>query len=152
MTIFCTDRALREERGAIMAEAAICLPFFVFLWMGLVALHGLWTARLTAQATAHAMVYEGTGKGHCSGSTESGFGVEASELSSQAKSALEAGGDHLFDWSMYVVEATVKAEPIPDALGGPSKTVKGRARLLCNTEPQKSLGEFIFEVISSWVS
>jgi hypothetical protein len=138
-----------------MAEAAICLPFFVFLWMGLAALHGLWTARLTAQAGAHAMAYEGTGKGQCDGLAQpraSGADALDWELSSQAGSALEAGGDHLFDWSSYLVKATVRAEPIPDALGGPSKTLEGRARLLCNTEPQQSLGEFIFEVISSWVS
>ncbi|MCU0662730.1 MAG: hypothetical protein MUC50_10440 [Myxococcota bacterium] len=146
---------LGRDEGAIMTEAAICLPFFILLWLGLIAVHSLWNARLSAQVMAHARAYEGTAVGRCDGTAQPGgstTGQVSGDLASEAQSAVEAGGKELFDWSLYLVESSHAAEHIPELFGGPTRTVKGRARILCNSEPRESLGDFIFELLSSWAS
>lgn len=154
MTTCFTSRALRRDDGAIMTEAAIVLPFFILLWMGLVALHSLWTARLTAQTQAHGTAYEGTARGQCEGNANEGpsdANAATEALDSNTTEVLKAGGNDLFDWSPYVIVSTVMARHIPRPLGGPEKGVSGKSRILCNTKPQSHLGDFIFDMIASWV-
>lgn len=56
---------LRDQRGAAMAEALICLPVFVALLAGVLAFHGMYAAKLEAKSRARRLAWLQADSGQC---------------------------------------------------------------------------------------
>jgi hypothetical protein len=165
MTTFCTDRrdfrsVLCDERGISMTESVIVIPFFLIVWMGLIFLHHTYLGRLEAQVEAHNKAFQGAMQGKCEGAKEGAVhddriddAINDKEAGDEAVSlnamdlATAGGGDSMFDWSNYVVSAEVEVKGLPKPLGGPTKKMKGEARLMCNMEPRDGLSDALFEFL-----
>ena len=183
MTIYSIERprhkigAIRDDtRGLAMTEGVVVIPFFILIWMALLAITSLYHARLEAQVEAHNIAFSGAMGGKCDGIrsksantvTEdvrreidtAGANQGLGQLSSQADKSVEmesgasasSGGSSLFDWSMYLTEATRTVNDLPLPLGGPSKTMHGQAKLLCNMRPKNGLGDLFYDLLESWFS
>ena len=61
--------------------------------------------------------------------------------------AQKGGGDSMFDWSHHVVSATLTAKGLPEPMGGPTKKMKGKARLMCNMEPRNGLFDALYSFL-----
>lgn len=145
-------RSLRDnEQGLAMTEGVIVVAFFLLIWMGLIALHRMYDGRLSAQVESERLVLAKAAAG-CSGENVADLTAEAgvdAELSGDTGDWLAAlGGDQPFAWSHAVVAVRLVVDGIPERLGGPSRTVKGRQRMLCNMEPIDSLTDLIADLVS----
>ncbi|MCP4601999.1 MAG: hypothetical protein GY847_16030 [Proteobacteria bacterium] len=165
MTICCTRRSLlRDDRGIAMTEAVIVIPFFIIIWMGLIFLHGIYLGRLQAQVEAHNVAYQGAMIGDCKGIKDNRGNDEnidkamddANESDAQVNENVdvnamdlvaEGGGSSMFDWSHHIVSAEVTVSGLPKPFGGPTKKLKGKAKLLCNTEPRNGLKDALYEFL-----
>ncbi len=154
---------LSDDTGISMTEGVIVIPFFIIVWMGLIFLHLIYIHRLEAQVEAHNIAYQGAMVGNCDGrgaskddkgSDESvdnsingantqGGELDATDLTTKATE----GGDSMFDWSHHIISAKVSVDGLPELLGGPTKDVKGRSRLLCNMKPRSGLADAIYGFI-----
>ncbi len=146
-----------------MTEAVIVIPFFIIIWMGLIFLHGTYIARLEAQVEAHNVAYQGAMIGECKGAkddkgNEDKMDSAMSDANAEAPAndsvnldvadlAKKGGGDSVFDWSHHIVGATVTASGLPEPLGGPTKKMKGKARLMCNMEPKGGLSDALYSFL-----
>ncbi|MCP4677201.1 MAG: hypothetical protein GY854_17135 [Deltaproteobacteria bacterium] len=154
---------LRDDRGIAMTEGVIVIPFFIIIWMGLIFLHGTYIARLEAQVEAHNVAYQGAMIGQCKGAKDGkGNDEKMDTILSDANAgvpedsdvdldvidlAKKGGGDSMFDWSHHIVGATVTASGLPKPLGGPTKKMKGKARLMCNMEPRDGLSDALYNFL-----
>lgn len=62
---FHDHELLRNENGAAMAEALICLPVFAVVLAGIVALHGMYASKLEAKARARRLAWLQADSGSC---------------------------------------------------------------------------------------
>jgi hypothetical protein len=168
---------IKNERGIAMTEGVITIPFFIIVWMALIYLHHVYTARLEAQVEAHHVALKGAMKGKCSGkkgvsssestsrmredvnqktdsSTDDGKNVnivnQAEKTSGSEKNGSKSGGNSLFDWSPYLIEWEVAAQNIPETFGGPTVVTSGEAKIMCNMVPRESLADAFFNLVKSW--
>jgi len=167
MTTFCIRNDYRngfgslfdDERGVSITEGVIVIPFFVLIWMGLIFLHNSYVGAVEAQVQAQNLAFQGAAAGNCTGSTEDeGANQDVDDALNGANSESEVGGttlntdvlinecggSSLLDWSHHRIGATVEVSGIPTPFGGPSNTLKGSAKLMCNTEPRDGLGDMIY--------
>lgn len=59
------SQLLRDNKGTVLAEALISLPFFIAALAGVVALNGMYTAKLEAKARARRMAWLQADSGDC---------------------------------------------------------------------------------------
>jgi len=146
-----------------MTEAVIVIPFFIIIWMGLIFLHSTYIARLQAQVDAHNVAYQGAMIGQCKGAKDDkGNDEEMDGVLNDANAdasgnndmgidvidlAKKGGGDSVFDWSHHIVGATVTASGLPEPMGGPTKKMNGKARLMCNMEPTGGLADALYSFL-----
>jgi hypothetical protein len=165
---------IRDARGIAMTEAVIVTPLFILIWIGLATLHAVFSGRLEAQVQAHHLAFSGAMKGECQGKKEDSKTTGSSQikqeidtrtsdsetgiLSDQADDSIRSennlaaaeGGNSLFDWSHYTTEARVTTRGLPPAVGGPEKTMIGKAKLICNMKPTDGLGEAFYDMVEGW--
>ena len=143
-------RLIRNNHGAAMVEALICLPVFVAALAGVVALHGTYITKLEAKARARRITWLQADSGQCpTQSCRSGqcgraeaeirargldqpLNVDASRFS--LDSFLGNLGRYLFG-KVTTGVGTAKAATTP--LIGPGHTSQsGMMTLLCNNTPR----------------
>lgn len=145
----------RDERGTAMTEGVIVVPFFIVVWMGLLALHHLLAGRLEAQLAAGSAALAAAGSGECDGATTSleDFPQTADvevDLGGEEESMLEAiAGCQPLSWNHAEPVAAVTVHGIPVPLGGPDRTVTGRRVLMCNMKPVDGLLELVADVVTT---
>jgi len=139
---------IHGDRGAIMAEAVIVIPFLLVIWFGLVALVQLYAVRLRVQIEAGAKAMAMAESGDCGDAdvslgdlTEEGEGGFSSETSSTVE---EIAGCQPFAWahSNVSVEAVVSGLPQRIVAGG-EESVRGTRSLMCNMKPVDGLMDLI---------
>ncbi len=59
------SRLLRDDKGTALAEALISLPVFIAALAGILALNGMYTAKLEAKARARRMAWLQSDSGEC---------------------------------------------------------------------------------------
>ncbi len=154
-----------DERGISMTEAVITIPFFIIVWMGLIFLHRVYIGRLEAQVEAHNVAFSGAMKGICSGRkiasdnssthdiqkemSQKTVNEQQIDISDQAEQSTqgEDGGSSLFDWSHFITTTSVVVHNIPKPFGGPEKTTKGKAKVMCNMKPRNGLSDSIYDML-----
>ena len=138
-----------------MTEGVVVVPFFILVWMGLVALHHLLDGRLEAQAAAGCAALAAAGSGECDGASTSlaDFPQTADvqvSLGEEEESMLEAiAGCQPLSWNHAEPAAEVTVHRIPAPLGGPERTVTGRRVLMCNMKPVDGLLELVADVVTT---
>ncbi|MDD5306916.1 MAG: hypothetical protein PHU25_06295 [Deltaproteobacteria bacterium] len=144
---------LADTHGIAMTEGVIVIPFFILIWMGLVALHHMYEARLEAQVAAGAMAMDMASSGECGeadrdlGDTPETAGIDA-DLGGEAGDMLNGiGGCQPFSWSHARVTAEVDATGIPRPLGGPVRTLRGKRTLMCNMKPVDGLIDLVAKMV-----
>ena len=154
-------RMWEEERGVAMTEAVVVLPFFMVLWMGLVALHNLWDARLEAQAESWGDALAASRAADCQGDPRSMVaqldaapGGDAAldavqDEHSGAGTALSAAGVLPFAFRHLTGTASREASGIPVPLGGPTRMARGRNKVMCNMQPQEGLFDVVVNFIEA---
>ena len=126
---------LREESGIAMIEVAIVAPFFILIWMGLIALHHLHGGRLEAQLEAGAQALAMAAGGDCGVADLSlddlpqTAGLETGLGGAEADMLEEIAGAQPFAWAHATATASKTVEGIAAPFGGPTSEVSG-ARVL----------------------
>jgi len=144
-----------DDRGTAMTEGVIVVPFFIVVWMGLLALHLLFTGRLEAQLSAGVAALVAAGSGECDGAEKSleDFPQTADvevDLGQEEESMLEAiAGCQPLSWNHAEAAADVTVHGIPGPLGGPERTMTGRRVLMCNMKPVDGLLELVADVVTT---
>lgn len=148
-----SEPVVRDERGAVMAEAVIVIPFLVLVWCGLDALVQLYAARLRVQVEAGATSMAMAQSGDCGDADVSlgdltGGGEGASEEES-ASVVEEIAGCQPFAWahSEAVVEASLTGLPERIVAGGEAG-VRGACSTMCNMKPVEGLTELVLNFVS----
>lgn len=146
-------RLLGDERGIAMTEGVIVVPFFVLIWMGLIALHLLHGGRLTVQLEAGAQALAMAASGDCgdadlslddmpqTAGLDTGLGAEEADM-------IEAiAGAQPFAWAHATASVARTVEGIAVPLGGPSREVRGTRVLMCNMKPVDGLMDLVATVV-----
>ena len=175
MTSFFIDRRkrhrgpatplLQDKRGISTVEAAITIPFFILIWMGLIFLHRIYVGRLEAQVQAHNVAFAGAMTGQCSGKKLANDSPDTHAISDEMgrktkndqqidvvdearhSTSGEDGGSSLFDWSHFLISTSIVVDSVPRPFGGPQRTVGGQAKVMCNMKPRNGLGDSIYDMV-----
>ena len=152
---------LRDERGSVMTEAVIMLPFFVLVWGCIIYVSQLYEKGIETQAEARECGWR-YAKDNCEGETRcavaSGLDVTRDYGSGESGDidAAESGvgflGDGFLTNILFGADATATAEdttPKPQVIGGGDAQLRGRMGLACNEKPRGDLGDVIS---SAWGS
>ncbi len=138
-----------DQSGLSMTEGIIVIPFFLIIWVGFIALHGIYMAAIETQVSAQNLALSGAAVGQCEGGSEGDAdnaemdealeNVDSADVGGASVSAgtliEQSGGASLFDWSHHRVGASAEAEGV---------TVDGSAILMCNAEPRDGLADMIY--------
>jgi hypothetical protein len=146
---------LPDDRGAVMAEAAIVIPFLLIIWFGLVALVQLYAARLRVQIEAGAKSMAMAEGGDCGdadvslGDLSQTEGAESGFASETGSMVEEIAGCQPFAWahSNVVAEAAVSGLPQRIVAGGEA-SVRGARSLMCNMKPVDGLMDLVLGFVS----
>jgi hypothetical protein len=144
-----------DDRGAIMAEAVIVVPFLLIIWFGLDALVQLYAAktRLLIAADAQAMAMaEGGDCGEADLSLADipqTSGEEGALTSEQSSMIEEIAGCQPFAWAHANVSATETVVGLPSRIvAGGAEEVAARRSLMCNMKPVDGLLDLIAGFVS----
>jgi hypothetical protein len=139
-----------DERGAVMAEAVIVIPFLLIVWFGLVALVQLYSARLRVQIEAGAKAMAMAEGGDCGDADvslgdlaagEGGAGASESETGSVVE---DIAGCQPFAWAHANVSAEATVVGLPqEIVAGGEESVHGSRSLMCNMKPVDGLMDLI---------
>jgi hypothetical protein len=146
-------RLLADERGIAMTEGAIVAPFFVLIWMGLIALHLLHGGRLAAQLEAGSQVLAMAAGGDCGDADMSldelpqTSGIDTGLGAEEAEMIESIAGAQPFAWAHATAAATLTVEGIAAPFGGPTREVTGRRVLMCNMRPVDGLMDLVASVV-----
>ena len=140
---------IRDERGIAMTEGVIVMPFFIIIFMALIALHHIYEGRLEAQVNSLAKALE---HAHLGCADDPGAVQENTEyrdgLDENGKKALDsAAGASPLQGAHTTGAETVVVDGVPTLFGGPTLTVSASQRVLCNMEPKDSIFGAIVEII-----
>jgi hypothetical protein len=148
-------RRLRDDRGAVMAEAVIVIPFLLIVWFGLVALEQLYAARLRVQIEAGAKSMAMAASGDCGDAdvslgdlaqTEGAEGGFESETGSMVE---DIAGCQPFAWAHSNVTAQALVTGLPQRIvAGGEASVRGARSLMCNMKPVDGLMDLVTGFVS----
>jgi Flp pilus assembly protein TadG len=142
---------IRDRRGVAMTEAVVVLPFFIIIWMSLVALHHVHQGRLEAQVGSMDAALSRSYRG-CTGSDAQNLDSSGKSQAMPAQSAdwLERiSGEQPFGWSHTHGKCAVEVDGVPALYGGPERTVRASQTLLCNMKPKDGLVEMVFDLVKT---
>jgi Flp pilus assembly protein TadG len=145
---------VRDENGTAMTEGAIVVPFFILIWMGLMALHHLFVGRMEAQVTAGAVAMQMADSGECGDADLSLDDI--SQISGMDTGLEEKEGEMIgsiagcqpFAWSHATATIQNSVEGVPVPMGGPTAKVEGTRTVMCNMEPVDGLMDLVTTVVS----
>lgn len=144
------SRLLKDEKGTAMVEALISLPVFVAVLVGVVALNGIYSAKLEAKARARRMAWLQADSGECpvqscssgdcgraEGEIRTG-GLDELLIVQDGRFSL---GSFLDDVGRYLLGKATNGIGLADALmpamlGSGLTSQHGVTTLLCNTTPR----------------
>jgi len=145
---------LSDDRGVAMVEGVIVVPFFLIIWMGLIALFSLFDARLEAQLAAGDAAMQMASGGMCK---EADMSLDDMDQTSEMDTGMDSeesdmisniSGSQPFAWSHARTTVSRDAENIPESFGGPTITVKGKRTLMCNMKPVDGLMDMVAGLVS----
>jgi hypothetical protein len=144
-----------DDRGAVMAEAVIVVPFLLIVWFGLDALVQLYAAKLRLVIAADAQAIAMAESGDCGDADVSLADIpqtsgEASSLTSEQSSMIEEiAGCQPFAWAHANVHAAETIAGLPSRIvAGGAEEVAARRSLMCNMKPVDGLMELIAGFVS----
>ena len=142
-------KLIRDERGIAVTEGVIVMPFFIIIFMALIALHHIYEGRLEAQVNAAAKAFL---HAHLGCADDPGAVQENTEyrdgLDDTGKEALDsAAGESPLQGAHTTGAETVVVDDIPALFGGPTRQISASQRVLCNMEPKDSVFGAIVELI-----
>ena len=144
---------VRDERGTAMTQGVIVIPFFIIIWMGLMALFQLYGARLEAQVAAGAAAMAMADGGDCGDadlsidSISQTSGMDTGLEQEEADRLESIAGCQPFAWSHAEATVSSEVEDLPEAMGGPSQEVSGSRVLMCNMKPVDGLMDLVAQVV-----
>jgi hypothetical protein len=144
---------VRDDAGIALAEGVIVVPFFVLIWMGLVALHLLHGARLAVQVEAGSRVLEMATGGDCGDADMTlddmpqTAGIDTGLETEQSDLLAEIAGTQPLAWAHATVTASQTVDGIALPFGGPTREVRGTRVLMCNMKPVDGLMELVAGVV-----
>lgn len=148
-------RFASDESGVAMTEAIIAIPFFLIVWIGLIALHQLYSAKLEAQARAGAVAMEMAVSGECGKADldlddmDQTSGLDG-EIDVETSGMLERiASTQPFAWAHAKVTARSTATSIPRQFGGPEVEMKAKAIMMCNMKPADGLMDLVAREVRS---
>jgi hypothetical protein len=138
---------LADERGTALAEALICLPVFVAVLAGVLALNGMYSAKLEAKARARRLAWLQADSGECPAqSCRSGqcgraegeiraSGLDAALTVHDGRFSLESflGNVGRFFLGKATRGVGLATAAIPPMVGSGKSAQRGVTPLLCNT-------------------
>jgi hypothetical protein len=148
---------LRDQRGSVMTEAVIMLPFFVIVWGCVIYVQQLYTKGIQTQAVARECAWRHA-KDNCEGDTrcsiESGLdpsrdygsGDSAAIDGAEGTSDLGFLGDGFLTNILFGPDITASATGStrkPEVIGGGDANLTGRMGLACNEKPRGDLQEVV---------
>jgi len=148
---------LRDERGSVMTEAVVMLPFFVIVWGCVIYVSQLYEKGIETQAVARECAWRHA-KDNCETETrcaiEGGLDPSRDYGSGDATSieAAEGSGGPGFLGAgfltniLFGADATATATDStrkPEVIGGGDAALTGKMGLACNEKPSGDLGEVI---------
>lgn len=154
---------LRDQRGSVVTEATIMLPFFILLWGCIMYVSQLYEKGIETQAVARECAWRHA-KDNCEGDTRCSItdGLDLSrDYGSGDASAIDGAestgglgflGDGFLTNILFGKDATATAQdstPKPELIGGGDASVEGKMGLACNEKPRGDLGDVIS---SAWGS
>ena len=143
-----------DDRGIAMTEGVIVIPFFIVIWVGLVALFHLFSGRLEAQVDAGAVAMKMAASGDCGDADlsmsdmEETSAIDTGMESSESSMIESVAGCQPFAWSHAKVTVDREVSGIPAAAGGPTSTVSAKRSLMCNMKPVDGLLDMVAQVVS----
>jgi hypothetical protein len=140
-------RLLKDEKGTALVEAVISLPVFAVALAGVVALNGMYTAKLEAKARARRMAWLQADSGECPdqscrsgecGRVESEIRAGGLDEFLAVDSSQFSLGGFVGDLGAYLLGKTTNGvglaeELMPRMLGSGAASQRGVTTLLCNT-------------------
>jgi len=148
---------LRDERGSVMTEAVVMLPFFILVWGCIIYVSQLYEKGIETQATARECAWRHA-KDNCEGDSRCaiGPGLDPSrDYGSGDASAIESAegsggpgflGDGFLTNILFGADITATAQSStrkPELIGGGDAEIVGKVGLACNEKPRGDLGEVI---------
>jgi hypothetical protein len=144
-----------DDRGAIMAEAVIVVPFLLIIWFGLDALVQLYAVRLHLQVAAGAQAMAMAESGDCGEADVSladmpqTAGTDASLTSEQGSMIEDIAGCQPFAWAHANVTAADEVDGLNErVVAGGAREVAGQRSLMCNMKPVDGLMDLIAGFVS----
>ncbi len=146
-------RLMLDDRGVAMTEGVIVIPFFIVIWMGLMVLFHLFSARLEVQVEAGAIAMAMAESGDCG---DADLSIDDVEQTSSLDTGLEesessmiegVAGCQPFAWAHANVSVDREVDDIPPAMGGPTSTVVGQRSLMCNMKPVDGLLDLVAGIV-----
>ncbi|MCK9522801.1 MAG: hypothetical protein M0R76_07095 [Proteobacteria bacterium] len=141
-----------DERGVVMAEAVIVIPFLIICWMGFSALHELYVARLHAENETASQVLQMAMSGSCTDHVREEI-PGAPALEQETSDMLSRIGNNnplVLAHSNASVTQNLSHEfwqrEASDA------TVRGKRILMCNTVPADNLMALIANQVKEWLN
>ncbi len=148
---------LRDERGSVMTEAVIMLPFFILVWGCIIYVSQLYEKGIETQAVARECAWRHA-KDNCEGETRcsiasaldvsSDYGPTDDGSISDAEGSGGPGflGDGFLTNILFGSDITATAQdttPKPEVIGGGDAQLTGKMGLACNEKPRGDLGDVI---------
>ncbi len=148
-------KRFKDDRGAVMAEAVIVIPFLLIVWFGLVALVQLYAVRLRVQIEAGAKAMTMAAGGDC-GDADVSLGDLTQDGSAEGGSTSETGsvveeiaGCQPFAWAHSDVKVEAEVTGLPQRIvAGGEESVAGARSLMCNMKPVDGLMDLIVGFVS----
>lgn len=148
---------LRDERGSVMTEAVVMLPFFILVWGCIIYVSQLYEKGIETQATARECAWRHA-KDNCERdsrcaiaggldlSHDYGEGDGSAIESAEGSGGLGFLGDGFLTNILFGADITATAESTtrkPELIGGGDAQIVGKMGLACNEKPRGNLGEVI---------
>jgi hypothetical protein len=148
---------IRDERGSVMTEAVVMLPFFILVWGCIIYVSQLYEKGIETQATARECAWRHA-KDNCEGDSRCAIagGLDPSrDYGSGDASAIESAegsggpgflGDGFLTNILFGADITATSESTtrkPELIGGGDAQIVGKVGLACNEKPRGDLGEVI---------
>jgi len=147
---------LRDERGSVMTEAVVMLPFFVIVWGCVIYVSQLYEKGIETQAVARECAWRHA-KDNCETETRCAIepGLDPHDYGSGDAASIEAAegpggpgflGEGFLTDILFGKDATATATDStrkPEVIGGGDAQLSGKMGLACNEKPSGDLGEVI---------
>lgn len=148
-------RRAGDDRGAVMAEAVIVVPFLLIVWFGLEALVLLYAARLRVQIEAGAAAIAMAESGDCGEADVSladlpqTAGTSAGFESEEGSMLEDLAGCQPFAWAHADATAAFEVDGLKEQIvAGGAAEVIGARTLMCNMKPVDGLVDLVAGFVS----